>query len=131
MLQGLVDLVRSAGVGGFKVEKIVLVGISYGAAIIGGFVAANPMGADGLITQAQGANLSFIPESVAAENQAIANQNDPSRFAGLSDGYLVYNTRISYQFLNYKYPNFEPSDTPPHLEPGTMLALWLTALSSI
>ena len=97
----------------FGFSKIVLVGHSLGGGVLGLLLDQQPDIADGVITQAQGTNTSFGPESVAALHPAIASLNEPARFKGLPDGYWVYDSLIAYQFLNYKYPYFDPGSKYP------------------
>ena len=94
ILHGLVTLARSARLGPFKFEKIVLVGISFGAGVVSSALAAYPEDADGLILQSRGTNVSL---SLGFVGNTIANQNDPEEYGGLANGYLGTLTMTSRQ----------------------------------
>lgn len=54
-------------------------------------------------------NATALPVFITGLNLAIANENQPTRFPTLSNGYLVSDTVISNQIGFFRAPGFDPA----------------------
>jgi pimeloyl-ACP methyl ester carboxylesterase len=92
-----------------KFPKIVGVGHSFGSIITNAITKQYPDSLDAAILTGFGTDLSGQPLFLQALNLAIANQNQPLRFAKLNNAFLVSSTIISNQIGFFKAPGFAPA----------------------
>ena len=89
----LITLLRQGKLPGQKFKDVVGVGYSFGSIQSVGVLAKYPKDFDAVVLTG-----SYIPDF----NSAIAAQNQPDRFKGLPNGYLVVDNAIANQFANFK-----------------------------
>lgn len=90
-------------------NKIVGAGHSYGSILTQGLTAAYPSDLDAAILTGFSTLQSALPPFILGLNLAIASQDQPYRFSGLSNGYLVSSTPISLQLGFFRAPGFDPA----------------------
>ncbi len=108
ILHGLTRLLRKGALSSGPFRNIVGVGHSYGSIVELAQTATYPTDVDAVVLTSFVNQLLYLPETVIANNPAIANNNDPARFGSLSNGYLVHDTPISVQLPFFRFPNFDP-----------------------
>ena len=109
ILHGLTQLLRTGALGSGPFKNIIGVGHSYGSIVELAQTAKYPTDVDAVVLTSLVNQLVYLPETVIANNPAIANINDPSKFGSLSNGYLVHDTPISVQLPFFRLPYFDPN----------------------
>ncbi|KAL9109463.1 MAG: hypothetical protein Q9187_008161 [Circinaria calcarea] len=105
-------LIQSLRVGKFagqRFERVVGVGHAFGSIQVVGVTDLYLEDFDAIVLTGFTLRYNDISLAVAGLGSAIASQNQPSRFAGLPNGYLVTDTLISNQFVNARFPHFDPT----------------------
>lgn len=115
---GLVHLLRDGTLGGLKPKNIVTVGHSYGSVILQGENTKYPKDADASVLTGFASEAAYLGTTFAANNPAIAALNEPSKFAGLPNGYVVHNDAISYQLPFFRFPYFDPESKSSSVDPS-------------
>jgi pimeloyl-ACP methyl ester carboxylesterase len=85
------------------------VGHSFGSAVTQAVNTQYPASLDATVLTGFSVNGSAVPAFFAGLNLALANENDPTRFKALSDGFLVSGTVVSNQLAFFTNPNFDPN----------------------
>ena len=109
ILHGLTQLLRKGTLGSGPFKNIVGVGHSYGSIVELAQTAKYPTDVDAVVLTSFVNQLVYLPQTVIANNPAIANINDPTRFGRLPNGYLVHDTPISVQLPFFRFPYFDPN----------------------
>jgi pimeloyl-ACP methyl ester carboxylesterase len=109
ILHQLVLLLRGNGFLGRTFSKVVGVGHSFGSILSQAVAAQHPEDFDGLVLTGFGIDSSGVPAFIASQNFEIASQNQPFRFTGLSNGYVVAASSTSVQYGFFRFPNYDPS----------------------
>ena len=107
ILHGLVRLLRSGHVGPGHFKNVIGVGHSFGSILQLAQTAKYPQDVDAAVLTSFTNKLTNLPYTNLANNPAIANQNDPIRFHGLPNGYIVDDTPISVQLPFFRFPFYE------------------------
>lgn len=94
---------------GYKANKIVHVGHSFGSEITNGLIATYPSISDGVVLTGFAFNASGLPAEIAGTQAAPAAQVDSARFSGLDPTYLLFNSNVGYQLIFFFTPNFVES----------------------
>ena len=110
---GLVQLLRAGKIDGITPEHVVTVGHSYGSIVAQGQNTKYPADADAAVLTGFTSSLNNLGYTLVANNPSIAAINEPSKFAGLSYGYLVHSDAIAYQLPFFRYPYFDPASMSP------------------
>ncbi|KAI7222727.1 alpha/beta-hydrolase [Hortaea werneckii] len=90
-------------------DKVIGVGHSFGSIITEAITAQYPSTLDAAILTGFSTNTTALAPFLQGLNLAIANENQPSRFFQLSNGYLVSSNIISQQTGFFRAPGFDPS----------------------
>lgn len=104
----LIQSLRDGKFAGQKFDRVVGVGHAFGSIQVVGVTDIYPKDFDAVVLTGFTLRYNDISLAVAGLGSAIASQNQPSRFASLSNGYLVTDTLISNQFVNARFPHFDP-----------------------
>ena len=112
ILHGLTQLLRTGSLGSGPFKNIIAVGHSYGSIVGLAQTAKYPTDVDGVVLTSFVDQLVYLPQTIVANNPAIANINNPSKFGRLSNGYLVHETPISVQLPFFRFPYFDPHSRP-------------------
>ena len=107
VLHELVELLRAGKVGPGNIKNVIGVGHSYGSIVQLSQTAKYPSDVDAAVLTGFTTQVANLQYTALANNPAIANQNDPARFGGLPNGYLVDDTSISVQLPFFRYPFFD------------------------
>lgn len=105
----LANSLREGRFSDLKFQKVVGAGHSFGSIITNTITKQYPEVFDAAILTGFGTDLSNQPLFLQALNLALANENQPGRFAKLNNGFLVSSTVISNQIGFFKAPGFDPS----------------------
>lgn len=105
----LISMLRNGDFSNVKFSTVVGVGHSYGSALTEAVTAASPESLDAAILTGYSTNSTGMTSFTSALNLAIASENQPYRFAGLDNGYLVGSTAISNQIGFFRAPGFDPT----------------------
>jgi hypothetical protein len=105
----LANSLRSGQFSDNKFQKVAGGGHSFGSIITNAITKSYPDVFDAAILTGFSTDLSAQPLFLQALNLALANQNQPLRFGGLNNGFLVSSTIISNQIGFFKAPGFAPS----------------------
>ncbi|GAB5594028.1 hypothetical protein Unana1_08928 [Umbelopsis nana] len=105
----LIQTLRSGGLAGQTWDRIVGVGHSFGSTQSVGLTVQYPKDYDVVVLTGFTTSAAAVGLIIAGWNGAIANQNQPSRFGNLPNGYVVTDTPISNQLTFLRYPNFDPA----------------------
>ncbi|GAB7338761.1 hypothetical protein MBLNU457_5470t1 [Dothideomycetes sp. NU457] len=89
--------------------KVIGVGHSYGSIISQAITASYPSTFDAAVLTGFSVNTTAVPAFIAAGNLEIASLNQPYRFAGLNNSYMVTATVIGNQIQFFRAPNFDPA----------------------
>ncbi|TVY35104.1 hypothetical protein LSUB1_G006552 [Lachnellula subtilissima] len=109
ILQFLITKLKNGTLSNITPTTIVGTGHSYGSVLVQGITAKYPSSLNTAILTGFSVNSTGSSAFVAALNPAIASQNQPLRFSGLSNGYLVSSTSISNQLAFLHAQNFDPN----------------------
>ena len=90
-------------------SSVVGTGHSFGSLLTQGLTAKYPSSLTAAILTGFSINSTGQDPFVTGLNLAIASQNQPIRFSGLSNGYLVSDTAISNQIAFFHAQDFDPS----------------------
>jgi hypothetical protein len=71
--------------------------------------AQHPDDFNALVLTGFGTDSTGVAPFLASQNFEIAARNQPFRFFGLSNGYVVTSSAISVQYGFYRFPNYDPS----------------------
>ncbi|THZ04904.1 alpha/beta-hydrolase [Aureobasidium pullulans] len=104
----LATSLRNSKFGGANFSTVIGVGHSFGSAITQAVTSMHATTFDAAILTGFSMNQTAIPAFVTALNLQIASQNQPYRFAGLNNGYLVDYSAVSNQYGFFRAPNFDP-----------------------
>lgn len=110
ILHELTQMLRNGTFASTKFSKVTGVGHSFGSLLSIGQTSFYPTDLDGVVLTGVSINMTGIPSFIASLNLAIAAENCPSRFPGLSSGYVVADTSISNQFAFLRFPNYPPEN---------------------
>lgn len=105
----LITSLASGKFGDLKPTKVIGVGHSFGSIITQALTAQYPQLLDAAILTGFSVNSTSMPVFLQGLNLAIANQNQPARFALLNNGFLVSSTAISQQIGFFRAPGFDPA----------------------
>ena len=119
ILHGIVQLLRAGGLGSRKFKHVVGVGHSYGSIVQLAQNAKYPKDVDAAILTSFTSNVAFLPYTVLANNPSIASLNNPSKFGGLPNSYLVHDTPISVQLPFFRHPYFDARSRPSIIQLNT------------
>lgn len=103
----LVELLRNAGLGGHRFDKIVGVGHSAGSSLTQGITTQYPRDFDAVILSGTSASAASVPLTMAAFNFINANTDPAPQFKHLPAGFLTQESAAGIQFSFYRYPNFD------------------------
>ncbi|KUJ13838.1 catalytic protein [Mollisia scopiformis] len=109
IIHSLVSLLRASKLANQAFKNVIGVGHSFGSIQSVGLLSIYPKDFDAVVLTGFSTSSLAIPLTFADFNSAIANQNQPARFAGLPNGYLVVDNAIGDQTAFYAYPNFDPA----------------------
>ncbi|TVY24856.1 hypothetical protein LHYA1_G007230 [Lachnellula hyalina] len=109
ILQSLITKLKNGTLSNITPTTIVGTGHSYGSSLVQGITSKYPSSLNTAILTGFSVNSTGSSAFVAALNLAIASQNQPLRFSGLSNGYLVSSTSISNQLAFLHAQNFDPN----------------------
>ena len=111
VLAGLTTLLRTGKITAIPTPPthVIHVGHSWGSEISNALVNLAPTLSDGLILTGFSGNLSFAGLFVAASTLRLARENQPSRFASRSSGYVTWPDKYANQFAFLEYPYFDPA----------------------
>lgn len=87
---------------------VVGAGHSYGSLLTQGLTAKYPSDLDAAVLTGFSVNSTGLPVFLTGLNFAIASQNQPLRFSGLNNTYLVSSTSISNEVGFFRAPGFDP-----------------------
>ena len=107
ILHGIVSLLRSGRLGSRQFKSVIGVGHSYGSLLELAQTAKYPKDVDAAVLTGFTYDFSNLPLTVLANNPAIASINDPAKFGGLSNGYVVHATPESIQLPFFRFPYYE------------------------
>ncbi|TVY80515.1 hypothetical protein LSUE1_G003311 [Lachnellula suecica] len=107
ILQSLINKVSDGAISNILPFEIVGVGHSFGSILTQAVTAKYPLSLNTAILTGFSTNGAGVPVFITGLNLAIASQNAPSRFNGLSNGYLVSSSAISNQIAFFTAPNFD------------------------
>lgn len=103
----LIQSLRTGKISNKTFTKVGGAGHSYGAIQSVGIAAQYPHDLDAIVLQGFSISSTGLPITFADFTSAIANQNVPSRFGTLPNGYIVTSNPIANQFAFYTYPNYD------------------------
>lgn len=116
----LIQSLRGGAFGKTAYTDIVGVGHSFGSMQLQAITADYPQDLDAVVLTGFTTNLAAMPSTLVGFNPAIANTNQPPRFADLPNGYWITDSPISNQLTFLRAPNFDPKSKSPQLEHGTV-----------
>ena len=105
----LATMLRNGKFSNMAFSHVIGVGHSYGSIISQAITAQSPSTLDAAILTGFSINATALPLFISALNLALANQNQPHRFSGLSNGFIVSDTIISNQIGFFRSPGFDPN----------------------
>ena len=111
ILHGIVSLLRCGQLGSKQFKYVIGVGHSYGSIVELAHTAKYPKDVDAGVLTGFAYDLSSLPLTVLTNNPAIASVNDPTKFAGLSNAYIVHATPESIQLPFFRWPYFDEDST--------------------
>ncbi|KAI5271244.1 alpha/beta-hydrolase [Aureobasidium subglaciale] len=100
---------RNSAFANANFSTVIGVGHSFGSAITQSVTHNHPSTFDAAILTGFSGNQTAIAAFVTALNLQIASQNQPYRFSGLNNGYLVDYSAVSNQYGFFRSPNFDPA----------------------
>lgn len=103
----LVELLRTAKVGGLDFDKVVGVGHSAGSTLTQAITTNYPNDFDAAILTGTSTSASSVSLSMAAFNFVNANTDPSPKLKDLPAGYLTQQSAAGIQFAFYRYPNFD------------------------
>ena len=103
---------RQGKLAGQTFKDVVGVGYLFGCIQSIGVLAKYPADSEAVVLTGFSTNTSVLGLTFADFNPAIAAQNQPVRFGGLPNGYLVDNV-IGNQFAFFYHPNFDTDSGYP------------------
>ena len=104
---GIVVLLRTGKVGSGMFKHVIGVGHSYGSIVELAQTAKYPEDVDAVVLTSFINNLVNLPVTVIANNPAIARFNNPYKFGGLLNGYIVHDSPISVQMPFFRFLFFD------------------------
>ncbi|EME38836.1 hypothetical protein DOTSEDRAFT_92135 [Dothistroma septosporum NZE10] len=105
----LIRMLRDSSFAGHAFDRVVGVGHSYGSANLVGVATAYPSDFDALVLTGFSSSLAGIPIATATFGLSIASQSQPTRFVGLSNGYVTSASVASLQGFFFRAPGFDPA----------------------
>lgn len=90
-------------------SKVIGVGHSYGSIISEAVTANYPSAFDAAVLTGFSGNSTAVPVFLAAGNLVIASLDQPYRFSGLNNSYMVTAETIGNQIQFFRAPNFDPA----------------------
>ena len=111
ILHGIVSLLRVGQLGSKQFKYVIGVGHSYGSIVELAQTAKYPKDVDAAVLTGFASDFSSLPLTVLTNNPTIASINDPTRFAGLSNAYIVHASPDSIQLPFFRWPYFEEDST--------------------
>ncbi|TVY43404.1 hypothetical protein LOCC1_G004572 [Lachnellula occidentalis] len=109
ILHSLIMKLKNGTFSNIKPVTLVGTGHSYGSVLTQAITSKYPTLLNTAILTGFTMNSTGAPIFTAGLNLAIASQNQPLRFSGLSNGYLVSDTSISNQIAFFHAQNFDPN----------------------
>ena len=128
ILHGVIQSLRSGAICNHTFSEIIGVGHSYGSIIQVIENARYPEDVNATVLTSFIANLDNLALTVFANNPAIANENNPTRWGNLPNGYVVHDTAISIQLPFFRFPFFEQDSRFPYLDISSIIELTLLSL---
>ncbi|ODQ55018.1 hypothetical protein SAICODRAFT_89161 [Saitoella complicata NRRL Y-17804] len=90
-------------------DKIIHIGHSFGSLITNGLVSYYPTISDGIILTGYSVNATWLPMTTAGFLPTMATLDQPDRFSGLPNGYLLTNNIYNNQLCFFRAPEFDPA----------------------
>ena len=109
ILHELISMLRQGYFSGTTFSTVIGAGHSFGSLLTQADTAAYPKDLDAAILTGFSVYEGAMPIFLTGLNSVIASQNQPYRFSGLSNGYLVSDTAISNQIGFFRAPGFDPN----------------------
>lgn len=109
ILNVLAEKLRHGAFGGLAFSQVVGVGHSFGSALTQGLTAKYPQAVDAAVLTGFSVNGSGMATFNLGQNPTIASIDQPYRFSGLSNGYLVVASSIANQQTFFHAPGFDPT----------------------
>ncbi|TVY87748.1 hypothetical protein LAWI1_G006511 [Lachnellula willkommii] len=109
ILQSLITKLKNGTISNIQPTTVIGTGHSYGSVLVQGITAKYPSSLNTAILTGFSVNSTGSSPFSTGLNLAIASQNQPLRFSGLSNGYLVSSTSISNQIAFLHAQNFDPN----------------------
>ncbi|KAK4908610.1 hypothetical protein LTR49_022513 [Elasticomyces elasticus] len=89
--------------------KVYHIGHSFASILSHALVAADQHLSDGIVLTGYSTNLTWEDQFMASTGFHLARENQPSRFAGQSSGYLTWGDSLANQYSFFSYPFFDPA----------------------
>lgn len=109
ILHQLISKIRAGQFSDITPRQVVATGHSFGSILTQAITAQYPSDLDGAILTGFSVNETAMPTFLIGNNFAIANLDQPYRFADAPQGYLVSASPISNQIGFFKAPGFDPA----------------------
>lgn len=109
ILHSIVQLLRTGAIAGHSFKHVIGVGHSYGSIQTQAVTEKYPQDFDAVVLTGFTTSVTGMPIAFSSQDLAIASEVLPTRFAGLSNGYLVTSQIQGIQFLFFRAPSFDPA----------------------
>jgi pimeloyl-ACP methyl ester carboxylesterase len=109
ILQSLITKLKAGAFSNTTFTKVIGTGHSFGSILTQAITAQYPTSLNTAILTGFSVNMTGQPIFTQGLNLAIASQNAPYRFSGLSNGYLVSSSAISNQIAFLHAQDFDPA----------------------
>jgi len=109
ILQSLTTMLKSGYFSNSSFSTVIGTGHSFGSVLTQAVTSKYPSSFKTAILTGFSTNSTRQPIFTQGLNLAIASQNQPYRFTGLSNGYLVSSSAISNQIAFFHAPGFDPA----------------------
>ncbi|KUJ14467.1 uncharacterized protein LY89DRAFT_650311 [Mollisia scopiformis] len=108
ILQSLITMLKAGSFSNATFSTVIGTGHSFGSILTQAITSMYPTSLDTAILTGFSTNSTGMPIFTTGLNLAIAAQNQPYRFSGLSNGYLVSSSIISNQIAFFHAQDFDP-----------------------
>ncbi|KAK5064803.1 hypothetical protein LTR84_000637 [Exophiala bonariae] len=105
----LIQLLRTGGFAGQSFKHVINVGHSAGSVLMNGLAIKYPKDMDAAVLTGYTANLNGQEAGFAGLDLTIANLATPTRFAGISNGYLTAPVIQGPQWAFFRSPGYDPA----------------------
>lgn len=105
----LIGMLRNGTFAGTDFKHVIGTGHSFGSIITEAITADYPTSLDAAVLTGFSLNMTGTDYFLAALNLDIASENQPYRFSGLNNTYMVHSSIRSNQFAFYRAPGFDPN----------------------